>query len=93
MEDAATAEISRSQVWQWIHSSAVTDEGEIVTPHWVQELMEEEFAKLERFDGDRFEDALELFEEVACGEQFPTFLTVPAYARFLHESREPAAAA
>ncbi|MER2135992.1 MAG: malate synthase A, partial [Arthrobacter sp.] len=93
MEDAATAEISRSQVWQWIHSSAVTDEGEIVTPHWVQELMDEEFSKLERFDGDRFDDALELFEEVACGEQFPTFLTVPAYARFLHESREPAAAA
>ncbi|KPN21507.1 MULTISPECIES: malate synthase A [Arthrobacter] len=93
MEDAATAEISRSQVWQWIHSSAVTDEGEIVTQHWVEELMDDEFSKLERFDGDRFEDALELFEEVACGEQFPTFLTVPAYARFLHESREPAAAA
>ncbi|MCQ2002144.1 malate synthase A [Arthrobacter zhaoxinii] len=92
MEDAATAEISRSQIWQWIHCSAVTDKGEIVTHQWVQELLDEEFAGLQRFDGDRFDDARELFEEVACGEHFPTFLTVPAYARFLHESQELAAA-
>ena len=88
MEDAATAEISRSQIWQWIHTSAVTDEGEIVTHHWVEEILDEEFESLQRFDGDRFDDARELFEEVACGEQFPTFLTVPAYARFLHEAKE-----
>ena len=92
MEDAATAEISRSQIWQWIHCSAVTDEGDIVTHQWVEELLEEEFANLQRFNGDRFEDARELFEEVACGEHFPTFLTVPAYARFLHEARELATA-
>ncbi|MCC3273593.1 malate synthase A [Arthrobacter zhangbolii] len=92
MEDAATAEISRSQIWQWIHTSAVTDEGEIVTHHWVEELLDEEFDNLQRFEGDRFNDARELFEEVACGEHFPTFLTVPAYARFLHEAQELAAA-
>ena len=92
MEDAATAEISRSQIWQWIHTSAVTDEGEIVTHQWVEELLDEEFGKLQRFDGDRFSDARELFEEVACGEHFPTFLTVPAYARFLHEAQELAPA-
>ena len=92
MEDAATAEISRSQIWQWIHCSAVTDEGEIITHRWVEELLEEEFNNLQRFDGDRFDDARALFEEVACGEEFPTFLTVPAYARFLHEARELAAA-
>ncbi|MDM7991584.1 malate synthase A [Arthrobacter sp. zg-Y877] len=92
MEDAATAEISRSQIWQWIHCSAVTDEGDLVTHQWVEELLEEEFARLQRFDGDRFDDARELFEEVACGEHFPTFLTVPAYARFLHESQELAPA-
>ena len=92
MEDAATAEISRSQIWQWIHTSAVTDEGEIVTHHWVEEILDEEFESLQRFDGDRFDDARELFEEVACGEQFPTFLTVPAYARFLHEAKELAVA-
>ena len=92
MEDAATAEISRSQIWQWISTSAVTDEGEIVTHQWVEELLDEEFGKLQRFDGDRFDDARELFEEVACGEHFPTFLTVPAYARFLHEAQELAPA-
>jgi malate synthase len=58
----------------------------------VEELLEEEFNNLQRFDGDRFDDARALFEEVACGEEFPTFLTVPAYARFLHEARELAAA-
>ncbi|MBP3037598.1 malate synthase A [Arthrobacter sp. zg-ZUI100] len=92
MEDAATAEISRSQIWQWIHASAVTDEGEIITHQWVEHLVDEEFSALDRFEGDRFDDARELFEEVACGEHFPTFLTVPAYARFLHESQELAAA-
>ena len=92
MEDAATAEISRSQIWQWIHASAITDDGEIITHHWVEELLDEEFDALQRFDGDRFEDARELFQEVACGEHFPTFLTVPAYARYLHEATELAVA-
>jgi malate synthase len=86
MEDAATAEISRSQIWQWIYSRAITDQGEIVTRQWVEEILDEEFAKLERFDGDRFRDARELFEECALGAEFPTFLTMPAYARFLCET-------
>lgn len=90
MEDAATAEISRSQLWQWIYASAVTDEGEIVTRPWLQELTDEEFGTLDRFEGDRFDDAREIFEEVALGEEFPTFLTVPAYARFLAEQPEKA---
>ncbi|WP_415855769.1 malate synthase A [Sinomonas sp. G460-2] len=85
MEDAATAEISRSQIWQWIYSHAITDEGEVITREWVKELFEEEFAKLERFDGDRFQDAHEIFEEVALAPEFPTFLTLPAYARYLCE--------
>ncbi|MCG2622627.1 malate synthase A [Arthrobacter sp. I2-34] len=85
MEDAATAEISRSQIWQWIHVRAVTDHGEIVSDHWVRELLEEEFARMPRFDGDRFDDAREIFEEVALGEEFPAFLTLPAYERFLRE--------
>ncbi|MFD1211501.1 malate synthase A [Arthrobacter sp. GCM10027362] len=85
MEDAATAEISRSQIWQWIHVRAVTDHGEIVSDHWVRELLEEEFARMPRFDGDRFDDAREIFEEVALGQEFPAFLTLPAYERFLRE--------
>ncbi|UNK45668.1 malate synthase A [Arthrobacter sulfonylureivorans] len=85
MEDAATAEISRSQIWQWIHAHALTDDGEIVTREWVRELLEEEFANLPRFDGDRFDDAREIFEECALGEEFPAFLTIPAYQNYLLE--------
>ncbi|WP_309107621.1 malate synthase A [Arthrobacter sp.] len=90
MEDAATAEISRSQLWQWIYAHAITDHGEIITRQWVEDLLDEEFAKLERFDGDRFTDARDIFEEVTLSDQFPTFLTLPAYARFLTEAREEA---
>jgi len=89
MEDAATAEISRSQLWQWIHSHAITEHGDIISLEWVQDMLDEEFARLERFDGDRFADARSIFEEVTLTEEFPTFLTIPAYARYLHESDEP----
>jgi malate synthase len=85
MEDAATAEISRSQIWQWIHVRAITDDGEIVTREWVTELLDEECAKLPRFDDDRFDDAREIFEDVALCQEFPSFLTTSAYARYLHE--------
>ncbi|GAB5080023.1 malate synthase A [Arthrobacter sp. AD-310] len=90
MEDAATAEISRSQLWQWIYARAITDHGEIVTHEWVEELLDAEFARLERFDGDRFEDARDIFEEVTLAREFPTFLTLPAYSRYLTEAREKA---
>jgi malate synthase len=90
MEDAATAEISRSQLWQWMYARAITDRGEIITHHWIEELLDEEFARLERFDGDRFEDARDIFEEVTLGQEFPSFLTLPAYARYLTEAREKA---
>jgi malate synthase len=90
MEDAATAEISRSQLWQWMYASAITDHGEIITHHWIEALLDEEFARLERFDGDRFEDARDIFEEVTLSQDFPSFLTLPAYARYLTEAREKA---
>ncbi|MDJ0458111.1 malate synthase A [Arthrobacter sp. NQ7] len=90
MEDAATAEISRSQLWQWIYARAITDHGEIISHEWVEELLDEEFARLERFDGDRFEDARDIFEEVTLSREFPSFLTLPAYARYLTEAREKA---
>ncbi|GAB3235841.1 malate synthase A [Glycomyces halotolerans] len=83
MEDAATAEISRSQIWQWIHGEACTDAGRVVTREWVEELVRQEFSGLKRFEGDRFDDALEIFTECALGEDYPTFLTLPAYARYL----------
>jgi malate synthase len=90
MEDAATAEISRSQLWQWIYARAITDHGEIITHNWIEELLDEEFTRLERFDGDRFEDARDIFEEVTLAPDFPSFLTLPAYARYLTEARERA---
>ncbi|WP_125610149.1 malate synthase A [Specibacter cremeus] len=88
MEDAATAEISRSQIWQWLAVKAITDEGDVVTPAWVAELVEEEFARLPRFEDDRFEDARTIFEEVALGAEFPPFLTLPAYDRYLFDARD-----
>ncbi|MGO4122091.1 malate synthase A [Arthrobacter sp. YAF16] len=90
MEDAATAEISRSQLWQWIFSRAITDAGDVITREWVEDMLDEEFAKLERFEGDRFADARDIFEEVTLGNEFPAFLTLPAYDRFLHEARDGA---
>jgi malate synthase len=83
MEDAATAEISRSQIWQWINAEAKTGDGRTVTHGWVDRMLKEEFERMERFEGDRFDDALSVFAECALGEAYPTFLTIPAYTRFL----------
>ncbi|WP_271395688.1 malate synthase A [Neomicrococcus lactis] len=88
MEDAATAEISRSQVWQWIHQAAKTEDGTPITRTRVENLLTEEFSKLPRFDGDRFEDARDIFEASALREDFPTFLTIPAYNRFLCDQEQ-----
>jgi malate synthase len=85
MEDAATAEIARSQVWQWIRHRAALMDGARVTPALVRTIEEEELARIRReigvrvFDGGRFEDARRLFEHVALNEQFVEFLTIPAY--------------
>ena len=89
MEDAATAEISRSQLWQWIHQRVVTAEGTLVTPALVQSILDEVMAQVERHDGDRFDAAIEVFREVTLGEDFPTFLTLGAYAGHLVDE-EPA---
>jgi malate synthase len=83
MEDAATAEISRSQIWQWIHDNSVTAEGIRIDEDWVEEQVAEVFEALERTPGDRFDDALEVFRASALEPEFPTFLTVGAYARYL----------
>jgi malate synthase len=83
MEDAATAEISRSQVWQWIHHGAALDDGRHVSRELVQQLEAEELAKLRdgvgAAPGNRLDEARELFDAVALSEQFIEFLTLPAY--------------
>ncbi|WP_394554644.1 malate synthase A [Agromyces sp. MMS24-JH15] len=82
MEDAATAEISRSQVWQWLHENTVTAEGTRIDQTSIVRLMAAAVAGLQRFEGDRFDDAISVFRTVALEPEFPTFLTVGAYARF-----------
>jgi len=86
MEDAATAEISRSQVWQWIRHDARTAEGTPITRDWVKKIEDEELAKLrdaygDRFAQMRFADARELFDKVALSTDFVEFLTLPGYDR------------
>ncbi len=84
MEDVATAEISRSQVWQWVrHSSKLTD-GSTVSPDLVREIADDEMAKIrERLGEDawsksRFAEARKAFEQVALAKEFPAFLTLVA---------------
>jgi malate synthase len=77
MEDAATAEISRSQVWQWVHAGVVLDTGETVTEELVRRVVAEEVAGIGELP--RLDDARRLFEQVALAEDFPDFLTLPAY--------------
>ena len=85
MEDAATAEISRSQIWQWMHSGSSTLEGDLITPAYVNKIADEETDRLRAelghdvYDGARFEEARHLFTEVALADDFPDFLTIPAY--------------
>ena len=94
MEDAATAEISRSQVWQWIRHEAQLDDGRTVTPELVRELATEELEKIRSEIGDdewferegRPKESRELFETVALSgaDEFVEFLTLPAYERLEH---------
>jgi malate synthase len=84
MEDAATAEISRSQVWQWIHSSVRLDDGQLVTRELAERIIAEESAAIRdaagaAFDTPRFEQAASLFSAVALADDYAEFLTLPAY--------------
>ncbi|MCL2454926.1 MAG: malate synthase A [Micrococcales bacterium] len=85
MEDAATAEISRAMIWQWIHQQVVTAEGDTITHEYVEQVLASVLAELPRFDGDRYDDAAGLFRQVSLSEDFPTFLTIPAYTQYLVE--------
>ncbi len=85
MEDAATAEISRAQVWQWLKHGARFEDGRVIDRALFDQLLEEEVANLkqelgeERFAGGRFEDAIKLFAELSTADAFEEFLTLPAY--------------
>ncbi len=85
MEDAATAEISRSQIWQWVHNGVGLGDGEPVTPQLVQAVADDVLASIraeigeQAYDSSRFGDARALFEQVALADEFVDFLTLPAY--------------
>ncbi len=87
MEDAATAEIARSQVWQWIRHEVELDDGRTVTPELVREIEDEQLASIRaEIDDDEWfetqgrpEESRALFERVALDPQFVEFLTLPAY--------------
>jgi len=88
MEDAATSEIARSQVWQWIRHGAQLEDGRTVTRELVGELATSELEKIRAEVGDEFfysegrpDLSRELFEGVALGDEFVEFLTLPAYER------------
>jgi len=89
VEDASTAEISRSQLWQWTHAGVETREGTAVTAELVERIAAEVVAERRRERGqgedDRFDDAARVLRLVSLEPDFPKFLSLPAYARFLCE--------
>ncbi len=79
MEDAATAEISRSQIWQWVQTETKTREGDVITRDYVAAVIKQVMDEMTRFPGDRFDDAVRLFESVSLESHFPAFLTSVGY--------------
>jgi malate synthase len=95
MEDAATAEISRAQLWQWIHQNAKLSDGRVVDLPLVESIIDAELAKQKTaVDGTRFaayQKAADLMRDLVATPQFIEFLTVPAYQRVLKEENLGAA--
>ncbi|HDL17169.1 MAG TPA: malate synthase A, partial [Rhizobiales bacterium] len=85
MEDAATAEISRTQIWQWQKHGATLEGGRKVTAALVDELLEDEMAKLREalgpdiYDSGRFPEAIGIFRSLSESDELAPFLTLPAY--------------
>ncbi|CAM1367357.1 malate synthase A [Tenacibaculum soleae] len=85
MEDAATAEISRTQIWQWLHKNITLEDGRVFTVAMYQQLKQEEIKKIKEYVGEiryekgEFETAIKLFDDLILNEEFVEFLTLPAY--------------
>jgi malate synthase len=79
MEDTATAEISRAQLWQWIWNDAVLDDGRRVTPDLYREIRDQELAALGGPGQGRLRDAVEILDGTVLNEELVPFLTIPAY--------------
>ncbi|MFQ5690250.1 MAG: malate synthase A [Gemmatimonadota bacterium] len=95
MEDAATAEISRTQVWQWVHHGSVLEDGRRVDHRLLDRVIEEEMVAVkadigaESFDGGRFPEAVDLFRRLCTGAELAEFLTIPAYEGGLVHHQPP----
>ncbi|MDQ3283976.1 MAG: malate synthase A, partial [Acidobacteriota bacterium] len=81
MEDAATAEISRTQLWQWIHHRAKLNDGRTIDAELYRRLRDEEVASMEQ--SDRVARAARIFDELILANELADFLTLPAYAELL----------
>ena len=79
MEDAATAEICRSQLWQWVKHSAKMNSGTTITADLFNEMLMEELNQLKNPNNEKLELAANLFKEMVLKEEFDEFLTLPAY--------------
>jgi malate synthase len=96
MEDAATAEISRAQIWQWVRHAETLQDGREITRELVRQIVGEETGKLRLAMGDdayarsRYEDAARLMLELVEAERFEEFLTLPAYDRILADEKQAA---
>ena len=89
MEDAATAEISRTQIWQWIRHGATLDDGRVVSVELFSQILKEELGVIEEtvgseaFTNGKFKEAVKLFTELSTSSTFEEFLTLPAYEQLL----------
>jgi malate synthase len=87
MEDAATAEISRAQIWQWLKQNAVLDDGRAVSGELFTGLLSDEMSTLRRtltpavYDAGAFPAAIAIFREMSLADRFEEFLTLPAYGQ------------
>ena len=95
MEDAATAEICRAQLWQWVRHSARMKDGRRVTPELFDGIAKQELEKIrtqlgeEKYTEDQFGPALEKFEGLVLAKEFQEFLTIPAYEQLLLLEKKP----
>ena len=79
MEDAATAEIARAQLWQWVHRNALMDNGAKVTVELYEQVRDEELRQLGGREASRYGLAVELLDDLVLGSEFQEFLTLQAY--------------
>jgi len=80
MEDAATAEISRAQLWQWLRHAVPLEDGQPLTPERLQRIWDEELRALQAPAGGAYDRAAELLRQLVFQAEFTEFLTLPAYA-------------